>query len=161
MGTTTITAEPGVPFIDVEREFDADRDLVFRAYTDPDLIVQWLGPAKYRMTLERWDVRDGGSWRYVHHDDAGNAWGFHGVFHGDPTPDQLVQTFEFDGAPGHVSLERLSLESRGGRTVVRTHSVFQTVEARDAMLQNGMAEGMNSGFERLDALLGRLTTPVA
>jgi uncharacterized protein YndB with AHSA1/START domain len=161
MGTTTITTEPGVPFIDVEREFDAPRELVYRAYTDPDLLVQWLGPRKYAMTVERWEPREGGAWRYTHRDADGNAWGFHGVFHGDPSPDQMVQTFEFDGAPGHVSLESLRLDERDGRTVVRSHSVYQSVEARDAMAASGMAEGMNDGFMRLDALLATLAVPVA
>jgi uncharacterized protein YndB with AHSA1/START domain len=161
MGTTTITTEPGVPFIDVEREFDAPRELVYRAYTDPDLLVQWLGPRKYAMTVERWEPREGGAWRYTHRDADGNAWGFHGVFHGDPSPDQMVQTFEFDGAPGHVSLESLRLDERDGRTVVRSHSVYQSVEARDAMAASGMAEGMNDGFMRLDALLATLAAPVA
>jgi uncharacterized protein YndB with AHSA1/START domain len=151
-----ITAEPGVPQVLTERTFDAPRDLVFRAFTDPDLLVQWLGPRKYTMTIDRYDVRDGGSYRYVHADDAGNAFGFHGVFHGEPSPDGWVQTFEFEGAPGHVSMDTLTLEEHNGRTTVRTNSVFQSVEARDAMVQSGMAEGMNDGYDRLEELLGKL-----
>lgn len=160
MSETKISAPEGVPFIDVRREFDAPRDLVFRAFTDPDLLVQWLGPRKYEMVIDTYDVRAGGSWRYIHRDDAGNEYGFHGVFHGEPSPDGFVQTFEFEGAPGHVSLDKLVLEERDGRTTVDTHSVFQSVEARDAMVEHGMAEGMNEGFDRLDELLGRLV-PVA
>ena len=161
MSTTQIDAPAGVPFIDITREFDAPRDLVFRAYTEPELLVQWLGPRKYKMTLERWDVRDGGTWRFIHSDDQGNAWGFHGVFHGEQTPDGMLQTFEFEGAPGHVSLDKLVLEDLGnGRTAVRMHSVYQSVEARDAMVESGMEEGMNDGFDRLDELLARLATPV-
>jgi uncharacterized protein YndB with AHSA1/START domain len=160
MGTTRITTEPGVPFIDIEREFDAPRELVYRAYTEPELLVQWLGPRKYAMTVERWEPRDGGAWRYSHRDGDGNVWGFHGVFHGEPSPDQMIQTFEFEGAPGHVSLETLRLEERDGRTIVRTHSVYQSVEARDAMAASGMAEGMNDGFLRLEELLARLAMPV-
>jgi uncharacterized protein YndB with AHSA1/START domain len=159
MSKTEISAPPGVPFIDVTREFDAPRDLVFRAYTDPDLLVQWLGPRQYEMRIDHYDARAGGSYRYVHTDGT-NEWGFHGVFHGELTPDSMVQTFEFEGAPGHVSLDRLTLEERDGRTIARTHSVFQTVEARDAMVEHGMAEGMNDGFDRLDELLSRLATPV-
>jgi uncharacterized protein YndB with AHSA1/START domain len=159
MSKTEISAPPGVPFIDVTREFDAPRDLVFRAYTDPDLLVQWLGPRQYEMRIDHYDARAGGSYRYVHTDGT-NEWGFHGVFHGELTPDSMVQTFEFEGAPGHVSLDRLTLEERDGRTIARTHSVFQTVEARDAMVEHGMAEGMNDGFDRLDELLARLATPV-
>jgi uncharacterized protein YndB with AHSA1/START domain len=160
MTKTQIQAEPGVPFIDVSREFDAPRDLLFRAFTDPDLLVQWLGPRKYEMVVDTYDVRAGGTWRYVHRDTDGTEYGFHGVFHGDPSPDGMVQTFEFEGAPGHVSLDKLVLEERDGRTVVHTHSVYQSIEARDAMVAAGMAEGMDDGFDRLDELLGRLV-PVA
>ena len=148
-----ITAEPGVPQVLTARTFDAPRNLVFRAFTDPELLVQWLGPRQYTMTIERFDVRDGGTYRYVHADDAGNAFGFHGVFHGEPSPDGFVQTFEFEGAPGHVSMDTLVLEERDGKTTVRTNSVFQSVEARDAMVQSGMAEGMNEGYDRLDELI--------
>lgn len=160
MSETKIQAPAGVPFIDVSREFDAPRDLVFRAFTDPELLVQWLGPAKYEMVVDTYDVRAGGRWRFVNRDADGNEWGFHGVFHGDPSPDGFVQTFEFEGAPGHVSLEKLVLTETDGRTTAHTHSVYQSVEARNAMVESGMAEGMNEGYDRLDALLGRLV-PVA
>ena len=157
MSTTRIDAPAGVPFIDISREFDAPRDLVFRAYTEPELLVQWLGPRKYTMTIDRWDVRDGGTWRFVHSDDQGNAWGFHGVFHGEQTPDGMLQTWEFEGAPGHVSLEKLTLEERDGHTIVRNHAVYQSMEARDAMIESGMEDGVNDGFDRLDDLLASMT----
>ena len=155
MSSTQIDAPAGVPFIDITREFDAPRDLVFRAYTDPELLVQWLGPRKYKMTIDKYDLRDGGQWRYVHTDEDGNAWGFHGVFHGPQTPDGMLQTFEFEGAPGHVSLESLVLEERDGKTIVRNHAVYQSVEARNAMAESGMEAGVNDGFDRLDDLLAR------
>ena len=150
-----ITTEPGVPQILTSRELDAPLALVYRAFTEPDLLVQWLGPRKYTMTIDRYDLRDGGIWRYVHADDAGNAWGFHGVFHGEPSPDGIVQTFEFEGAPGHVSLDTVSFEEHDARTTVRTNSVFQSVEARDAMVEAGMADGMSEGYDRLDEVLAR------
>jgi uncharacterized protein YndB with AHSA1/START domain len=160
MATTDITAEPGVPYVDTSREFDAPRELLFRAWTEPDLLVQWLGPRRLTMKIDRWDVQDGGSWRYIHRDTDGSEYGFHGVFHGAPSPDGMVQTFEFEGAPGHVSLESVWFEERGRRTVVRTHSVFQSVADRDAMVQGGMTDGMNEGYERLEELLARLAAPV-
>ena len=160
MSETRIDVPAGVPFIDMEREFDAPRDLVFKAYTDPELLVQWLGPRQYTMTIDKYDVRDGGQWRYIHSDADGNDWGFHGVFHGPPSPERLVQTFEFEGAPGNVALEELTLEERDGRTIARTHSVYQTLEARDAMVASGMDEGVNDGYARLDELLARMV-PVA
>lgn len=150
MGTTEISAPAGVPFITMSREFDAPRELLFRAYTEPDLLVQWLGPRKYEMVVERWEPRDGGSWRYVHKDADGNGFGFHGVFHGPQTIEGMLQTFEFDGVPGHVSLESLVFEAHGARTTIRNRSVFQSVADRDAMIAAGMASGVNEGFERLD-----------
>jgi uncharacterized protein YndB with AHSA1/START domain len=161
MSATQIDAPAGVPFIDITREFDAPRDLVFRAYTDPELLKQWLGPRKYEMKVESWDVRDGGKWRYVHSDEDGNAWAFHGVFHGDQSPDGMLQTFEFEGWPGHVSLESLVFDERDGKTVLRNHSVYQTVEARDAMIESGMESGVNEGYDKLDELLAKLRQPVA
>lgn len=161
MGTIDLTAPAGVPFIEFSREFDAPRDLVFRAWTEPGLLVQWLGPRRLTMIIDEYDVRDGGRWRYVHRDADGTDYGFHGVFHGTPTPDRMVQTFEFEGAPGHVSLDEVVLEDLGGdRTRVRGRSVHQSVEARDAMVQSGMETGLGEGFERLDQVLGRLTAPV-
>ena len=151
-----ITAAPGVPQVLTSRTFDAPRELVYRAFTEPDLLAQWLGPRRYRMTIDRFDLRDGGTWRYVHSDDAGNAFGFHGVFHGEASPDGIVQTFEFEGAPGHVSMDTVTFEEADGRTTVRTNSLFQSVEARDAMVESGMASGMSEGYDRLQDLLAKL-----
>jgi uncharacterized protein YndB with AHSA1/START domain len=161
MSETHVSAEPGQSWVRVTREFDAPRSLVFRAYTEPDLLVQWLGPRRLTMEVDRYEVRDGGRWRYVHRDADGTGYGFHGVFHGTPSPDGMVQTFEFEGAPGHVSLDTLTLEDRGGRTLSRIVSVFQSVEARDAMVAAGMEGGLREGFERLDQLLATLQRPAA
>ncbi|MEA2536957.1 MAG: hypothetical protein QOF11_1191 [Chloroflexota bacterium] len=156
MTTTQITADPGVPYIDISREFDAPRDLLFRAYTDPELLVQWLGPRRLTMIVDHFDVRDGGTWRYVHRDADGSEYGFHGVFHGTPSKEGIVQTFEFEGTPGHVALDSLVFEERDGRTTVRTHSVFQSVQDRDAMVESGMEDGLEDSMNRLDELLARL-----
>jgi uncharacterized protein YndB with AHSA1/START domain len=152
-----VTADPGLPFIDTERRLDAPRELVFRCWTEPELIKQWLGPKAYEMRIDEYDVRDGGRYRYVHLGDGGAEYGFHGVFHGQPTMDSFVQTFEFEGAPGHVSIDRLQLVDLGdGRTLVKTHSTYESLEARDAMVESGMADGMREGYERLDALVAGL-----
>jgi uncharacterized protein YndB with AHSA1/START domain len=160
MGTTKITAPAGIPFIDIEREFAAPRALVYQAYADPELLKQWLGPRKYVMEVEVWEPRDGGRWRFIHR-DAENAYGFHGVFHGPQSVDGMLQTFEFEGAPGHVSLDALQFIERDGRTLVKNHSVYQSIEARNAMIESGMEEGMKDGFDRLDELLERLAAPAA
>jgi uncharacterized protein YndB with AHSA1/START domain len=156
MSKTEITAEPGMPQITITREFDAPRGLVFRAFTDPELLVQWLGPRDLTLTVDRYDVRDGGRWRYLHTDAQGNTYGFHGVFHGDPSPDAIVQTFEFEGVPGHVKLDTTTLEQRDGATLVRTVSAFTSTADRDAMIASGMERGVRDSGERLEELLGKL-----
>jgi uncharacterized protein YndB with AHSA1/START domain len=153
---TEITAEPGQQRIIITREFNAPRDLVFRAHTEPALLEQWVGPRNLTMKMELFEPKDGGRWRFIHTDPQGNEYGFHGVHHGSPTPERMTRTFEFEGMPGHVSLETLSLEERGGKTLARIVSVFQSAEDRDGMIQSGMEQGMNEGYERLDELLSRI-----
>jgi uncharacterized protein YndB with AHSA1/START domain len=153
---TQIVAEPGLPFVEITREFDAPRELVFQAFIEPDLLEQWLGPRKYATRFELMEARDGGRYRFVNIDTDGNEFGFHGVFHGMPSPEGIVRTFEFEGAPGHVSLEAVTLEERGGKTLLRERAAFQSVEDRDAMVDSGMAEGVMDGMDRLEDLLGKL-----
>jgi uncharacterized protein YndB with AHSA1/START domain len=153
---TAITAEPGKQEMLITREFDAPRALVFRAFTDPDLYVQWLGSQSFTMTLEAFEPRNGGRWRYLQKDQDGNEFGFHGVYHEVLAPQRIINTFEFEGLPerGHVLLETLTFEELPGeRTRLTTHSVFQSVADRDGMLQSGMEEGMNESYERLAQLL--------
>jgi uncharacterized protein YndB with AHSA1/START domain len=156
MTKTEIITEPGMPQIVIIRDFDATRELLFRAYTDPELLVQWLGPRNLTMTVERNELRDGGIWRFVNWDADGNEYGFHGVFHGTPSAEGVVRTFEFEGTPGHVSLETLTFEEHDGKTRVRTNSIFQSVEDRDDMVRSGMESGVNDSMERLEELLARL-----
>jgi uncharacterized protein YndB with AHSA1/START domain len=150
---TKITAEPGTHEISITRELDAPRELVFRAFTDPELYTQWLGPRRLTMTLEMFEPRNGGRWRYIHKDQEGNEYGFHGVFHDVTSPERIVQTFEFEGTPGHVSLETARFEDQGGKTRLTMVSVFQSVEDRDEMLQSDMETGVNDSYERLAELL--------
>ena len=156
---TTITAEPGKHDILITREFDAPRELVFKAFTDPELYVQWLGPRRLKMTLEKFEPKSGGSWRYTHKDEKGNEFGFHGVNHEVTFPERIIGTFEFEGLPekGHVSLETVRLEELpGGRTRLTNVTVFQTVADRDGMLKSGMEKGLSESFERLDELIVKM-----
>ena len=158
MNKTTIIAEPGKQEIIITREFDAPRALVFRAFTDPELFTQWLGPREYTMVLERFEPKDGGSWRYIHRDRDGNEYGFHGVFHEVTAPERIIQTFEFDGLPekGHATLEVARFEELpDGRTRLKSQSVFLSVADRDAMVQSGMERGVNDSYARLDELFER------
>jgi len=150
---TTITATPGEQVVDIERVVDAPVAAVYRAYTDPELYAQWCGPRGYVMDLTRFDVRDGGSWAFVHHTPDGGDFGFHGSYHSVQPLERIVQTFEYEGVPGHVSLEAVSFEDLGEQTRIRVHTVFQSVEDRDGMVAAGMATGVNEGFEQMDELL--------
>jgi uncharacterized protein YndB with AHSA1/START domain len=155
---TTITVPDGLPFIEIVREFDASVEAVFRAHTEPELVKKWLGPRGYEMEIERWDLAPGGGYRYVHRDGDEEYW-FHGVVHSASIENGVVQTFEFEGFPGVVSLEFLTLEDLGnGRTRVTGHSIYPTIENRDGMAQSGMEKGVDDGYERLDELLAKAST---
>lgn len=156
MNKTKITAEPGKQEFFITREFDAPRELVFRAHADPKLYAQWVGPRGLTMTIEKYESRNGGSWRYISKDKDGNEYGFHGVNHEVLPPERLIGTFEFEGLPekGHVALNTARFEELpGGRTRLVIQSVFQSVADRDGMMQSGMEKGVNEGYERLDELL--------
>jgi uncharacterized protein YndB with AHSA1/START domain len=153
---TVITADPGKQELFITREFEAPRELVFRAHTDPDLYVKWLGPRGYEMILEEFEPVSGGKYRYLHKDQDSNAYRFYGAFH-EMSLDRMVQTFEFEGFPGHVSLDYMTLEALpGDRTRITIQSLFQSVEDRDGMIQSGMEQGVNEGYERLDELIESL-----
>jgi uncharacterized protein YndB with AHSA1/START domain len=153
-----VTAEPAKQDVIITREFDAPRELVFRAHADPKLYVQWLGPRGYEMVLDIFEPYSGGRYRYIHKDQNGNEFGFHGVFH-EISEDLLIQTFEFEGLPekGHVTLDTMRLEALpGDRTRITIQSLFQSVSDRDGMVQSGMERGMQEGYERLDELLEKV-----
>jgi uncharacterized protein YndB with AHSA1/START domain len=142
-----------VPLVRIVREFDAPPDKVFRAHVEPELVVQWLGPARYRMEIDHWDCRTGGSWRFLHVDDD-NEHGFRGCFHEVRSPDRIVQTFTYEGFPDGVALETLVFEPLdGGRTRLVATSLVDSFEGRDAFVASGMESGVREGYERLDTLL--------
>jgi len=150
---TDITVDPKVPLVRITREFDAPAEKVFRAHTDPDLIVQWLGPRSTSMRIDHFDCRTGGSYRYLHA-EAGNEYGFHGSFHEVRPSELIVQTFTFEGVPDGVALERLVFEDLGGgRTRLVATSLVDSFEGRDAFVASGMDVGVREGYERLDELL--------
>ena len=150
---TTIAADPALPIIVMTREFDALPDRVFRAYTDPDLVGQWLGPRRLTMKIEEYDARTHGSYRFLHIDEDGTEYRFHGAFHEVRQDERIVQTFAWDGQPDGVSLETVLFEDLAGRTRVTTTSLVDSLEARDAILASGMAGGLTEGYEQLDELL--------
>jgi len=154
---TQIIAEPGKQDVYIIREFDAQRELVFQAHADPELLVQWLGPDNRQMKIDVYDSRSGGSFRYTIHNEAGKEIAaFNGAIHEVTAPERIIQTFEFEGLPerGHVTLDTTTFEELpNGRTKTIIHSVCRSQADRDAMLQSGMEKGLNEGYSKLDKLL--------
>ncbi len=155
---TKIIAEPGKQELILVREFDAPRELVFQAHTDPGLYGQWLGPRGLTTTFETFEAKTGGAYRFIQKDTDGKEYAFHGVYHEVLAPERIIGTFEFEGLPetGHVLLETTRFEVLpGNRTRVVVQDIYQSVADRDGMFQMGMEKGINEGYERLDELLKR------
>lgn len=156
MSDINIIAEPGTLDLTTTYTVNGPSELVFKAHTDPDLIPRWWGPRYLTTEIDKLEARPGGQWRFVQRDPDGNEYAFHGVYHDLASPGRIVQTFEYEGMPGHVVLEAMTLEEVDGRTKVTTHSVFQTLEARDGMIASGMEVGIREGMERMNELFAEL-----
>lgn len=152
---TEITADDKVPVIRITREFDAPPAKVFRAHADPELLVRWLGPRDLEMTIDYFDCRTGGAYRYLHRRGE-EQYGFHGSFHEVRANEVIVQTFTFEGVPDGVALERIHFEAlEDGRTRLVVTSLVGSFEERAAILASGMDHGVREGYDKLDELLKR------
>ena len=154
MADTEITIEPGKQDIVFKREFDAPREVVFRALTDPTLIPNWWGPRMYETIVDEMEPRPGGRWRFINRSPEFET-GFHGVYH-EISVERIVQTNEWEGMPGHVGLETAMLDERDGRTLMIAIALFPSVEDRDANVANGMEGGARETYERLAEVVAGL-----
>ena len=154
MSGTTINTPAGTPFVEVIREFDATPAQLFKIVSDPDLVTQWLGPRNLDATLEKYDVRPGGTYRYIHQDEN-DEYAFRGVFHTVEQDKGIIQTFEWEGAPGEVCLEKMTLEPTEKGVRLHQQSVFPSVESRDQSVEYGRADGINDSMDRLAELLAK------
>ncbi len=146
---------PGDREVRIERIFNAPRERVWQAMTDPKLVAQWWGRGN-KLVIEKLELKRGGHWRFVEHSDHG-VHGFEGRFAEVAPPERVVQRFEWDGMPGHTALETMTLEELAdGRTRLVTTSLFLTAEDRDGMLQSGMEGGLNQSYEALDRVLAKM-----
>jgi uncharacterized protein YndB with AHSA1/START domain len=152
---TEIIVPEGLPIIELKREFDAPVERVFRAWVDPELFAQWIGPRSLDTRIDQWDCSTGGRYRYASVREE-EEYCFYGSFHEVRENERIVQTFTYEGFPDGVSLEIMSFESLpDGRTRIHSVSVGESVEGRDAMVASGMETGIIEGFEKLDELLAR------
>ena len=137
--------------IRVEREFEATPEQLWEAMTDPKLVARWWGRGN-KLVVEKMEVERGGHWRFVEHAPEG-VFGFEGRYRELERPTHLEQTFEWDGEPGHVSIDTNDLEQIGDhRTRLISTSLFHTVEERDQMLKL-MQDGLQSSYDALDRQL--------
>jgi uncharacterized protein YndB with AHSA1/START domain len=154
MTGTVINTPAGTPFVEVTREFVATPAQLFKIMTDRDLVAEWLGPRDLEATVEEYDVRPGGTYRYIHRDDSGE-YAFRGVFHTVEQDKLVIQTFEWEGAPGEVCLEKMTLEPTENGVRLHQRSVFPSVDARDQSIEYGMESGINDSMDRLAELLAK------
>ena len=141
--------------IRIERIFNASRERLWKALTDPAQVAEWWGRGN-KLVIEKMEMHRGGHWRFVEHAADGQAHGFEGRFREVKPPERVVQTFEWDGMPGHVAVQTMTLEDLGdGRTKLVTVALYHTVEDRDGMLHSGMEGGVNESYAALDRLLAK------
>ncbi|MGK5441041.1 SRPBCC family protein [Micromonospora sp. URMC 105] len=133
------------------RVLDAPRELVWAAHTEAAHLARWWGRGN-PLDVEI-DLRVGGRYRFVEHAPDGNAYAFHGEFLQIEAPERIVQTFEFEGAPGQVAVETLVFTEQDGRTVVTGTTRFDSTAARDAMVGAGMADGARESYRALEKYL--------
>jgi uncharacterized protein YndB with AHSA1/START domain len=153
-----VIAIPGIQELFIIREFEAARETVFNAHTDPELYIQWLGPSDLKTTLKTFEPRSGGKWRYVSKDNEGNEYSFHGFYHTFSAPKFIISTFEYDRFPesGHVFLEKIRFDCLSKQKTKLTYQmIFTSVEDRDFMLHSGMERDIEESYERLDELLSK------
>jgi uncharacterized protein YndB with AHSA1/START domain len=138
------------------REFDAPRDLVWKAMTDPALMSRWWGPRRYKTVVDTMDVRPGGKWRMRNIAADGGEHAFRGEFREVVPSERLVWTVEYEPLPGHSSVETMTLTERDGRTLLTVRDQFSSKEDLDGMVNSGMESGARETYERLDELLAEL-----
>ena len=155
MDKTQFIMPPGTQEIIMTRLFNAPRQRVFAAYTDPTLVPEWWGPRRLTTKVDKMEVRKGGVWRYVQRDAQGNEFAFNGVYHEITAPERLINTFEFEGLPGHVGLVITTFEEQDGQTILKEKSVFQSIEDRDGTIASGMEGGAIETMDRFEEVLAK------
>lgn len=155
MTETHITVDKENLEVISESVFEAPAEAVFKAYTDPNLIPEWWGPARFTTTVDKMDVRPGGVWRYIQRDAEGKEYAFNGQYQEIVPNKKLVSTFEFEDMPGHISTDTLTLEEVDGKTKMVVRTSVPTPEDLEGMVNSGMEEGWSESVDRLAKVLAK------
>jgi uncharacterized protein YndB with AHSA1/START domain len=151
-GSATVTLPTDTQIL-VTREFDAPRRLVWRAYTEPELIKRWWAGEKGKVTSVEVDLRVGGRWRYVMEADGGFEVAFHGEYREIQSPERLVNTEAFEGIPEpdeNAALVTVTLTEKDERTFIEVLIEAKDKNGRDAIVNSGMEEGMQQSYDALE-----------
>jgi uncharacterized protein YndB with AHSA1/START domain len=140
----------------ITREFDAPRHLVYRAWTEPELIERWWGGERGEVTSAEIDLRVGGAWRCVMVLDDGSELAFRGEYRKVVPNERIVSTEVYEGAAGAQALNTVTFEEREGRTTLTVLVEHASKEARDAHLASGMETGMQEGMDVLEEVVRSL-----
>lgn len=160
-GVMTMTLQSDREVV-LTRVFDAPRELVFKAHTQPEHVARWWGQRRSTLSVCEIDLRPGGAWRFVERAADGNEFPFKGVYQEIVPPEQLVYTFIFDVEP-YSNLEvidTMTLTERDGKTTLTVSSLYPSVEARDGMIASGMEQGAAESYDRLAEHLDELQQKV-
>ena len=156
MGRNNLVVEREKKQFTMSRVFSASRARMWQIVTDPELVPNWWGPAKYTTVVEEMDFKVGGKWRYAQSDAEGNSFAFYGEYKEIEEPERVVYTFEFSGFPGHASTDHITLEEQpDGKTRITVVTTFDTVEDLDGMVGSGMEEGSTESWDRLEELAAK------
>ena len=150
--TFTLTPSSDTEIL-ITRMFNAPRDLVFKAMSSCEHLPKWLGPSRLKMTHCEMEFKIGGGYRYVLSDSEGGDYGFRGEYREIDPPNGMTQTFEFEGMPGHIAVEKMTLEDLGGQTKMSIHCHYESVYDRDGIIQSGMEAGARESYDRLESYL--------
>jgi uncharacterized protein YndB with AHSA1/START domain len=139
--------------VTMTRQFNAPRDLVWKANTDPDLMAQWWGQRGSTTIIDQLDLRPGGAWRFIQKAPDGAEYAFRGEYQEIVPPERFTYTFEFEGMPGHIIVETFHFSENDGVTTITAVSTYNSQEDLDGMINSGMEAGAAESYDRLEELL--------
>lgn len=142
----------------VTRAFDAPRERVWRALTEPALLARWWGGGAGSQSthVDRHELRPGGVWRIVERNNDGSEDAFRGEFREIVPPQRIVQTFEYEPWAGHILVETMTLSEQDGGTLLTVVEQFSNLEDLEGMVQTGMESGAAKSYRQLEELLDAL-----
>jgi uncharacterized protein YndB with AHSA1/START domain len=147
---TAVVTLPTDTQILIIREFDAPRNLVYKAYTTPELIKRWWSGDRGEVMSANVDLRVGGKWRYAMTANEGFEVAFHGVYREIVPNERLVMTEIYEGAPDAEAVVTHTFTEENGRTTLTMLMQLPSQEVRDAIIESGMEGGLQEALDHLE-----------